>query len=142
MKCENIKKVISIDELEVSFSQASLGTNEEATDNVEVEELDGLHTIEEEATDDVEVKDMEESGDMEVVAVAGPAKRGRPTKAEPALIREKESNPLYCYCNSVENSGIMVGCDNEMCKLQWFHIECLGEGFVVPTGEWFCAECV
>ena len=31
-------------------------------------------------------------------------------------------------------------CDNELCKVKWFHIDCLRIE-KVPKGKWFCPEC-
>lgn len=35
------------------------------------------------------------------------------------------NEPRYCYCNRV-SFGEMVGCDGEACKIEWFHLECVG----------------
>ena len=31
----------------------------------------------------------------------------------------------------------MIGCDNEGCAIQWFHIYCLDLP-EIPSGEWLC----
>ncbi|KAF8418230.1 hypothetical protein EV426DRAFT_345290 [Tirmania nivea] len=52
-----------------------------------------------------------------------------------------EHEPRYCLCNGVSH-GLMLGCDNEECDLQWFHLECLG--LVKPPPQkvlWFCPFC-
>jgi len=36
-----------------------------------------------------------------------------------------EDGPRYCYCNQV-SYGQMVGCDNENCPREWFHLRCVG----------------
>eukprot|EP00179_Madagascaria_erythrocladioides_P010943 CAMPEP_0198364418 /NCGR_PEP_ID=MMETSP1450-20131203/153369_1 /TAXON_ID=753684 ORGANISM="Madagascaria erythrocladiodes, Strain CCMP3234" /NCGR_SAMPLE_ID=MMETSP1450 /ASSEMBLY_ACC=CAM_ASM_001115 /LENGTH=216 /DNA_ID=CAMNT_0044071845 /DNA_START=75 /DNA_END=722 /DNA_ORIENTATION=+ len=33
--------------------------------------------------------------------------------------------PRYCYCQQV-SYGEMVGCDNDDCKYEWFHFQCVG----------------
>jgi hypothetical protein len=33
----------------------------------------------------------------------------------------------------------MIQCDNDQCKVKWFHTECLRIG-KVPHGKWFCPE--
>ncbi|QDZ25456.1 PHD finger protein ING [Chloropicon primus] len=51
------------------------------------------------------------------------------------------SEPTYCYCNRV-SFGNMVGCDNDDCPWEWFHIACVGilpEN--MPKGKWYCPEC-
>lgn len=35
------------------------------------------------------------------------------------------NEPRYCYCNRV-SFGEMVGCDGDKCKIEWFHLECVG----------------
>lgn len=49
------------------------------------------------------------------------------------------SEPRYCICNQV-SFGDMVGCDNDDCKLEWFHYPCVGL-MVEPTGTWYCPDC-
>lgn len=55
-------------------------------------------------------------------------------------MEEVEDDTKYCFCQSVSR-GNMVGCDNDDCKYQWFHYECVGIK-EEPVGEWFCSECV
>ena len=41
--------------------------------------------------------------------------------------RENQSEPTtekWCFCCQ-EDSGEMIQCDNEQCKISWFHTECL-----------------
>ena len=52
---------------------------------------------------------------------------------------EENDDQLYCYCQKV-SFGDMVGCDNDNCRYQWFHWDCVqlkGE----PEGEWLCPTC-
>jgi hypothetical protein len=47
----------------------------------------------------------------------------------------------YCYCNQV-SFGTMIGCDNEACKLEWFHLGCTGLSEVPnKKTKWYCREC-
>ncbi|CCH58721.1 hypothetical protein TBLA_0A09360 [Henningerozyma blattae CBS 6284] len=34
------------------------------------------------------------------------------------------TEPTYCYCNDV-SYGKMVACDNDDCKIEWFHYNCI-----------------
>ncbi len=34
----------------------------------------------------------------------------------------------------------MIGCDNPKCKLEWFHMVCVGLS-KKPTGKWYCPDC-
>ena len=38
--------------------------------------------------------------------------------------QEVEDNRQYCICNKPSNDN-MVACDNENCKIKWFHYECV-----------------
>ncbi|KAH7445294.1 hypothetical protein KP509_01G001300 [Ceratopteris richardii] len=49
------------------------------------------------------------------------------------------NEPTYCICNRV-SFGEMVACDNENCKIEWFHYECVGITDP-PKGKWYCPEC-
>eukprot|EP00040_Diaphanoeca_grandis_P021664 m.115661 g.115661 ORF g.115661 m.115661 type:complete len:261 (-) comp28438_c1_seq1:341-1123(-) len=62
----------------------------------------------------------------------------------PAIVLPPEHNvdpnePRYCICNQV-SYGDMVGCDNDDCKLEWFHYPCVGLT-EEPKGKWFCPDC-
>lgn len=45
----------------------------------------------------------------------------------------------YCFCQRV-SYGDMVACDNEDCKYQWFHWDCVGIK-EEPVGDWLCPDC-
>eukprot|EP01098_Paradermamoeba_levis_P014974 TRINITY_DN7383_c0_g1_i1.p1 TRINITY_DN7383_c0_g1~~TRINITY_DN7383_c0_g1_i1.p1 ORF type:complete len:317 (-),score=73.49 TRINITY_DN7383_c0_g1_i1:177-1076(-) len=49
------------------------------------------------------------------------------------------NEPTYCICSRV-SFGEMVGCDNQECKIEWFHFECVGLTHP-PKGKWFCPDC-
>jgi chromatin modification-related protein YNG2 len=50
-----------------------------------------------------------------------------------------EDKNLYCFCQNV-SFGEMVGCDNDDCKYEWFHYECVGLK-EPPKGKWYCSDC-
>jgi inhibitor of growth protein 3 len=50
-----------------------------------------------------------------------------------------DGQQLYCYCNRV-SFGNMIGCDDEACQKEWFHLQCVGLS-TPPKGEWYCDEC-
>lgn len=50
-----------------------------------------------------------------------------------------EDKEVYCYCQQV-SFGDMVGCDGPDCKLEWFHLSCIGLASP-PKGQWYCDEC-
>ena len=47
---------------------------------------------------------------------------------------------LYCFCQR-EEFGDMIACDNNNCKIQWFHFECVNLTNT-PKGRWFCKNCI
>lgn len=51
----------------------------------------------------------------------------------------KPGEDVYCYCQMISD-GEMIACDNKNCKIEWFHIQCLGLK-KVPKGTWYCEEC-
>ncbi|KAK0646606.1 hypothetical protein B0T16DRAFT_413852 [Cercophora newfieldiana] len=47
----------------------------------------------------------------------------------------------YCSCNRV-SFGVMIQCDNDNCKQEWFHLECVGlQEIPARTTKWYCPEC-
>lgn len=46
----------------------------------------------------------------------------------------------YCFCQS-GSYGEMIGCDNEGCPYQWFHLPCVNLTKPLPE-RWFCDECI
>lgn len=51
----------------------------------------------------------------------------------------KPGEDVYCYCQMISD-GEMIACDNKNCKIEWFHIQCLGLK-KVPKGTWYCDQC-
>jgi hypothetical protein len=57
------------------------------------------------------------------------------------LGEEGEDNSVYCTCRRVA-FGEMIGCDNNNCPIEWFHMECVGLTQASrPKGKWFCPQC-
>ena len=51
------------------------------------------------------------------------------------------NEPLYCYCRG-PSSGTMVGCENEECEREWFHLPCVGLTSAPPEHvKWYCNDC-
>lgn len=51
-----------------------------------------------------------------------------------------DSGLRYCYCQE-EGHGTMVGCDNNECRYQWFHLGCLNLPKPPKAKLWFCPDC-
>ena len=47
--------------------------------------------------------------------------------------------PLYCTCHEI-SYGQMIMCDNDACKIEWFHFGCVKLN-AKPKGKWYCPEC-
>lgn len=47
--------------------------------------------------------------------------------------------PTYCLCDQV-SYGEMIGCDNDLCPIEWFHFNCV-QLSTKPKGKWYCPKC-
>ena len=47
--------------------------------------------------------------------------------------------PTYCLCEQV-SYGDMIGCDNDLCPIEWFHFNCV-QLTSKPKGKWYCPKC-
>ncbi|ORX37280.1 hypothetical protein BD324DRAFT_625532 [Kockovaella imperatae] len=47
---------------------------------------------------------------------------------------------LYCICHQ-KSFGEMIGCDNEECEYEWFHVGCVNMSGPAPD-TWYCPSCV
>ena len=47
--------------------------------------------------------------------------------------------PTYCLCDQV-SYGKMIGCDNDLCPMEWFHFNCV-QLSTKPKGKWYCPKC-
>jgi len=83
-----------------------------------------------------------------VASVQSNKKRGAARKAErersaspPELanIEIDPDEPTYCLCDQV-SYGEMIGCDNDLCPIEWFHFNCV-QLTGKPKGKWFCPKC-
>ncbi|KZT43298.1 hypothetical protein SISSUDRAFT_1124835 [Sistotremastrum suecicum HHB10207 ss-3] len=47
----------------------------------------------------------------------------------------------YCVCGG-QSWGEMIGCDDDNCKREWFHLSCVGLTTAPdPDDKWYCDEC-
>ena len=51
-----------------------------------------------------------------------------------------DDEEVWCYCQKFIPDTTLIGCDNNNCKVQWFHMTCIGLD-VAPTDSWFCPTC-
>ncbi|CAI6351999.1 unnamed protein product [Macrosiphum euphorbiae] len=73
------------------------------------------------------------------------------SKAQPAKNKKIDSGsessdsdgddlqPTYCICEEI-SYGDMVGCDNDLCPLEWCHFGCVSISRK-PKGKWYCPFC-
>lgn len=52
---------------------------------------------------------------------------------------EGDDDKTWCICNQT-SYGDMIACDNQECKFEWFHYQCVGVK-KKPIGRWFCPIC-
>jgi len=50
------------------------------------------------------------------------------------------NEPVYCFCQKVFY-GVMVGCDNPDCPIEWFHLGCVGLTEPPQKTKWYCPRC-
>ncbi|XP_071537302.1 inhibitor of growth protein 2-like isoform X2 [Panulirus ornatus] len=63
----------------------------------------------------------------------------REREDSPTEIPIDPDEPTYCLCEQV-SYGEMIGCDNDLCPIEWFHFSCVGLTNK-PKGKWFCPKC-
>jgi hypothetical protein len=63
------------------------------------------------------------------------------TAASASTADAEQEETLYCLCNR-PSFGEMIACDNNSCKVEWFHLPCVGlSASNRPRGKWFCPDC-
>ncbi|XP_035981353.1 uncharacterized protein LOC118556891 [Fundulus heteroclitus] len=56
--------------------------------------------------------------------------------------KRKSVEKLWCTCRCPESKDNMVACDNDNCKIVWFHLSCVGLQLTPAQEEtWFCSSC-
>ena len=79
-------------------------------------------------------------------AAASSSRRGDDTKddsdrdeIDPSNFEIDPDEPTYCLCDQV-SYGDMIGCDNDLCPIEWFHFNCV-QLTSKPKGKWYCPKC-
>ncbi|KAK4019766.1 inhibitor of growth protein 1 isoform X1 [Daphnia magna] len=65
--------------------------------------------------------------------------REKERSASPQEIPIDPDEPTYCLCDQV-SFGEMIGCDNDLCPIEWFHFSCV-QLTTKPKGKWYCPRC-
>ena len=68
-----------------------------------------------------------------------PDRDGSASPPELANVDIDPDEPTYCLCDQV-SYGEMIGCDNDLCPIEWFHFNCV-QLTGKPKGKWFCPKC-
>jgi len=66
--------------------------------------------------------------------------RARVAKTSTNRNRDDQDDQRYCFCNNV-SYGDMIGCDDDDCEREWFHLGCVGL-LKPPQGTWYCDACL
>lgn len=91
---------------------------------------------------DVEMKMVKKDGRKKHAHVHGQQRAQKAPRQDQQWIQLPEGvgeGELYCYCAQV-SYGDMIGCDNDACRIQWFHFQCVGLKSQ-PKGKWYCDDC-
>ncbi|KAI0036470.1 hypothetical protein K488DRAFT_75992 [Vararia minispora EC-137] len=51
-----------------------------------------------------------------------------------------DDEALYCFCQK-PSYGEMIGCENDECAYEWFHLDCVKVKPPLPD-HWYCADCL
>ena len=54
--------------------------------------------------------------------------------------KPEDSDSYKCSCGTGDGSGDYIQCDNEKCKLSWYHWGCV-QVTEAPVGTWLCPSC-
>lgn len=56
--------------------------------------------------------------------------------------KSKKTKKAWCLCNGPEDMDDMVACQNENCRIKWFHFSCVGLKDAPSKDDvWFCLRC-
>ena len=90
---------------------------------------------------DAESDEGSEAYEPSATSDARGAVRSRPAKTVSAGSgRDDADDQRYCFCNNV-SYGDMIGCDDDDCEREWFHLGCVGLS-KPPQGTWYCDACL
>ena len=54
----------------------------------------------------------------------------------------ESADKTYCYCQQKDDGELqMIGCDNEQCPYEWFHLSCLKLKHLPKAKIWYCPDC-
>ena len=76
-------------------------------------------------------------------APAAAAEHGGGEREDPGAsqIVDEADDTVYCLCQQT-SYGEMIGCDNDDCPYEWFHLPCVGLTLGTrPRGKYFCPNC-
>jgi inhibitor of growth protein 3 len=66
---------------------------------------------------------------------------GEHDEAGASQVVDEADDTVYCLCQQT-SYGEMIGCDNDDCPYEWFHLPCVGLTLGTrPRGKFFCPNC-
>lgn len=58
------------------------------------------------------------------------------------VVEPEPADKVYCICKGMHVADdTMIGCENEECPYEWFHLHCVNLK-KAPEGDWWCDYCV
>ena len=105
-----------IPEMEYGGHEENMDSNSEGEESVQAR-VDKKNNEEADIDDETEEKEKEEDDEED----------------------EEDEDEEYCTCRR-PGFGNMVKCNNQGCRYEWFHADCVGITRK-PTAPWFCKEC-
>ena len=105
----------------------------------EPETMDNSESDEFEEDSSLSMEAMDKPDDP-VVAMDKPDDLVKATDKPNGCIEDIDPDePTYCLCDQV-SYGDMIGCDNDLCPIEWFHFNCV-QLTSKPKGRWYCPKC-
>jgi hypothetical protein len=96
------------------------------------------------------VKYIQEQIELEIAKLRDPAfkyaiaidkpKKGASKKKVVLTFNAPSDEPRYCLCDDI-SYGEMIACDNPKCKIEWYHLPCVGLTHAPKSGKWYCPAC-
>lgn len=53
---------------------------------------------------------------------------------------DDDESGQWCYCQQFIEGSDMINCDNQQCRIKWFHLKCIHLASA-PDGQWLCPDC-
>ena len=141
-----VKPVKKDDREKASAKKRKVNKDEEDQSNTKPATPNGKKKIK--SSSNLKSNQEKSSSSATPASSSGPGKRGGKKVGErtrersvspPRPLDIDPDEPTYCLCDQV-SYGEMIGCDNDLCPIEWFHFSCV-QLSSKPKGKWFCPRC-